>query len=491
VEWYEGARRLKGYEAEEVIGRHVSIFYTPEDIRSRKPEREMATALAVGRSEEESWRVRKDGSRFWGNEIMVPLVDEHGVFVGFTKITRDLTERKQMENALRESEERQRLLIEDVKEYAIFMTDPQGNVVTWNTGAERLLGYSEAEILGRSGKIIFTPEDRETGAADREFQTAMRVGQAMDERWHLRKDGSRFWASGVLTALRDETGQLRGFSKVMRDNTERRRWEEELRASRDELEVRVGERTAALAGAVEALRAEVQEREQAEVARQELMRRLVAAQEEERRRIALELHDQTGQNLTALILGLTNLMNSFPSPEVGERVRKLSELAKEIGQEVHHLAWDLRPISLDQLGLKTGLVNYVEDWSERSGISAEVQGVGTQPDGLPPLLLTTLFRIVQEALTNILKHSQATQVGVIIEFSQRSATVIVEDNGIGFDVEALMNSAGVERRLGLVGMRERMTLIGGDLAIESTAGSGTTVFARVPLAPTENNDAPG
>ena len=489
VDWYEGARRLKGYEAEEVIGRHVSLFYIPEDVESGKPQREMETALAEGRCEEESWRVRKDGSRFWGNETMTPLYDEQGTFVGFSKITRDLTERKQMEDALRESEERQRLLIEDVKEYAIFMLDPQGNVATWNTGAERILGYSEPEILGRSVATIFTPEDRARGAVERELGTAIQVGQAMDERWHLRKDGSRFWASGVMTALRDEVGQLRGFSKVMRDNTERRRWEEDLRAAHDELERRVEERTVELAGAVQALRQEVQERRQSEEVRRELLRQLVTAQEEERRRIARELHDQTGQGLTALILGLTTLLSLCDTPPAQDQVRRLTVLAKEIGQEIHHLAWDLLPASLDQLGLKTALVNYGEEWAGRTGIAVDVHSVGKEPVSLPAPVPTTLFRVVQEALTNVLKHAHATQVGIILEFSPTSIGAIIEDNGVGFDVDTMMNSPVVERRLGLTGMRERMLQVGGSLTVESSPGSGTTIFARVPLPVEEGSDA--
>jgi len=218
--WNEGAARLKGYAEHEIIGQHFAIFFTPEDRQLGKPEYEKGMAEAHGRYEGEGWRVRKDGSRFWGNEIITAIRDASGRLTGFTKIARDLTERRAMEEALRESEERHRLLVENVRDYAVFTLDADGRVTSWNPGAQRVFGYDGEEIIGRHGAVLFTPEDVATGEHAKELATALAEGRASDDRWQVRRDGSRFWASGVTNAMRDEAGALRGFAKVCRDLTE-------------------------------------------------------------------------------------------------------------------------------------------------------------------------------------------------------------------------------------------------------------------------------
>jgi len=232
VSWNAGAERLKGYHAEEIVGQHHSRFYPPEDVRAGKPERALQQALVEGQWEDEGWRVRKDGSRFWANVIITPLHDAQGTPLGFAKLTRDLTERRRAEAVLRQNEERLRLMVDSVKDYAIIMLDREGRVISWNAGAERTKGYRAEEILGRHFSRFYPPEDVAQGKPEWELERAMRDGQFEDEGWRVRKDGSRFWANVVITPVRDAQQVLVGFAKVTRDATERRRAEAEIRRQR-------------------------------------------------------------------------------------------------------------------------------------------------------------------------------------------------------------------------------------------------------------------
>lgn len=229
VTWNPGAQRIKGYLADEIIGQHFSRFYTHDALESGWPAYELKVANEVGRFEDEGWRLRKDGSKFWANVVITALRDESGKLLGFSKVTRDLTERKRAEEALRLSEQRFRSLVESTTDYAIFMLDPEGRVATWNTGARRIKGYSAEEIVGQHFSRFYPREAVESGWPAHELAVASEVGRFEDEGWRLRKDGSRFWANVVITALRDETGKLTGFSKITRDLTERKEAEENAR----------------------------------------------------------------------------------------------------------------------------------------------------------------------------------------------------------------------------------------------------------------------
>jgi len=226
LSWNPGAERFKGYKAHEIIGRHFSTFYSEEDKAARKPERELEEAIANGRVEDEGWRIRKDGTRFWANVVITALRDPAGKLVGFGKVTRDLSERRAASEALRESEQRFRLLVHGVRDYGIFMLDPTGHVISWNEGAERMKGYAAHEILGQHFSKFYPPEDLAWDKPGMELETATRVGHFEDEGWRLRKDGTRFWANVVITAVREPSGKLAGFSKVTRDLSERRAAEE-------------------------------------------------------------------------------------------------------------------------------------------------------------------------------------------------------------------------------------------------------------------------
>ncbi|QKV54580.1 PAS domain-containing hybrid sensor histidine kinase/response regulator [Comamonas antarctica] len=223
MSWNAGAARLKGYTAEEIIGRHFSIFY-PEPAKQKMwPDHELQLATEHGTYEEEGWRVRKDGSMFWANVVITALRDPQGQLTGFGKVTRDLTERRLQEEALRQSEERFRLLIEGVRDYAIYMLDPMGRIQSWNSGAELIKGYKAAEVLGRHYSMFFRSEDVAQGLPGQELRDCLQRGRTEEEGWRVRKDGSTFWANIVMVPMWSADGSHLGFAKVTRDMTESRR----------------------------------------------------------------------------------------------------------------------------------------------------------------------------------------------------------------------------------------------------------------------------
>jgi len=231
ISWNAGAAKVKGYTPTEIIGQHFSRFFTAEDQEKRLPQNILESARAHGRHETEGWRVRKDGNRFWCNAILHQVRDEHGDLIGFAKVTRDITERIRARDALLESERRFRILVEGVIDYAIYMLDPSGIIVNWNPGAQRLKGYTVDEIVGQHFSKFYSKEDRRTGLPARVLETATREGRYEAEGWRVRKDGSRFWASVVVDAIRNGKGELEGFAKVTRDITERRAAQDILRES--------------------------------------------------------------------------------------------------------------------------------------------------------------------------------------------------------------------------------------------------------------------
>ncbi len=223
--WNPGAQHIKGYAAAEIVGKHFSVFYPPDALARGWPQQELEIATALGRFEEEGWRVRKDGSIFWASVVITALRDPSGRLCGFAKITRDLSERKRQEESLRRSEERFRLLIDGVKDYAIIFLTEEGRVASWNAGAERILGYAADEVVGRHCSTFFRSADANEDAAGRELEASMRAGHVESEGWRVRKNGARFWAHVVTTPLRDKAGRLVGYAQVTRDLTENKRME--------------------------------------------------------------------------------------------------------------------------------------------------------------------------------------------------------------------------------------------------------------------------
>jgi PAS domain S-box-containing protein len=235
VSWNSGAQRLKGYTKNEILGQHFSRFYTPEDRDAGVPETALKTARETGRFHAEGWRVRKDGTRFWASVVIDAIRDKKGELVGYAKVTRDVTERQIAQQELLESERRFRRLVEGVTDYAIFQLDPSGIIQTWNAGAQKIKGYSAEEVLGQHFSMFYPPEDRAAGIPDKALQTAASEGRYEAEAWRVRKDGTRFCASVVIDAIRDEGGKLTGFAKVTRDVTERHETEKKLKQAQEQL----------------------------------------------------------------------------------------------------------------------------------------------------------------------------------------------------------------------------------------------------------------
>jgi PAS domain S-box-containing protein len=237
--WNTGAQRIKGYRRDEIIGKHFSVFYTPEAVAARWPAEELRRAALQGRVEDEGWRLRKDGSRFWANVVITAFRGRGGNLLGYIKVTRDLTERRLQEERLRASEHTLRQLLASVVDYAIYSMDTSGVITSWNVGAQRIKGYTADEAIGQNFSMFYLPEDAARGLPQAGLARAAQEGHFQTEGWRVRKDGTRLWASVTISPIRDEKGALVGFSKVTRDLTERRRYEEDLREREESLRMLV------------------------------------------------------------------------------------------------------------------------------------------------------------------------------------------------------------------------------------------------------------
>ena len=391
------------------------------------------------------------------------------------RMAADCIERSQAERALRHGEEKLRRAM-DIETVGIIFFNTSGSIADANDAFLRMSGHSREELeLGQLRWDTMTPPEwiPHSLNAVAEFKA---LGRTIPyEKQFTRKDRSRWWALCSATRLEGDEGV-----EFIIDITERKAGDEELRRHRDDLEIRVQERTAALDAANGALRDEIVERQRAEASRQELLRQLASAQEEERRRISRELHDEVGQHITALMLGLKSFEHACTEPPNPATLASLQAITEKVGKEIHDLALELRPTALDDLGLLRTLANYIEQWSSTSKIEVDFHSAGWTGERLPPPIETTAYRIVQEALTNVVKHAAATRVSLIIERRPEQVTLIIEDDGNGFDVDALPPYPRT-KRLGLLGMVERAALMDGEVKVESGPQKGTTVFVRIPL----------
>ncbi|MFL9893216.1 PAS domain-containing sensor histidine kinase [Paraburkholderia sp. RL17-381-BIF-C] len=341
-------------------------------------------------------------------------------------------------------EDRYHLLIDAVQDYAIFMLDQDGRVASWNGGAHKIKGYAPGEIIGRHFSVFYTPEDVAAAKPERELALAIAQGRVADQGWRVRRDGSRFWADVTITAVCDAAGALLGFAKVTRDMTERMRLAELEHAS-------------------------------------ELAAQIQRTREYEQRRIARELHDDLGQQLTALKMGVVALERRMgENASDPEGLTAATELQRQIDGMVaslRRIASDLRPPLLDDLGLVAALEWLTDDFTQRFNVVATLHNT-VDDTGFTPFASSALFRIVQEALTNVARHAQASRVVVEISSDPNTCSLHIEDNGCG----ALLEDTGRRGSFGLLGMGERVRQLHGRLAIDTAPGHGFRITAKIPLS---------
>lgn len=389
--------------------------------------------------------------------------------------------------SLHEGEQRLGQVFESAMDYAILAMDPEGIVTLWSPGAEALFGWGATEAIGRHFSFIFTEEDRHEGRPEQEIDTALRTGAAEDERWKKRKDGSQFFASGIVRPVFNREGKHTGFTKICRDRTERKERQEaqlEKERLRDEmtkvLESRVEERTSELREALRDLTSEAAERRKLEVEREKLLQRLVTSREEERSRIAMVLNENLSQHMVALKMRMERLtkLPGKSGPGEDDNWSDLSDLSREVESfitAVQAQAWALRPPELDHLGLEVAIRNYASIWMSETSIAVDLKTDGWDDFRMSSDVEIALYRVVQESLANVARHARSRRVRIVLEHDP-SIVVRIEDEGVGFSPD------DVGEGLGLLEMRERISLLGGDLLVDSCPEKGTIVTARLPRA---------
>ncbi|MFL5801899.1 MAG: PAS domain S-box protein [Roseiflexaceae bacterium] len=395
----------------------------------------------------------------------------------------DSTGHNQAEAALHASEERYRTLVEQMSE-GLLQVDTHDVIQFVNDRYCEMTGYPRTELIGKPAAQLLLLSDADRRIAQEQNR---RRTQGAAERYEIRlrkQSGQVIWVEVGGTLVVDAAGAIIGSIGVVTDITTRKQAEAALRRAHDALETRVAERTCELAAANAALRQENTEHRRTEHARQQLLKQLVSAQEEERGRIARELHDSLGQYLTALRVGLEGVQaQDSCSPHMADNLQRLCDLALTLDVAVDRLAFELRPAALDDLGLEQALDMLAREWTATSHIPVDLHTSGFDQRRLPATLETTVYRTVQEALTNVLKHARATHVSLVVEQRPTEVLAIIEDDGQGFNLHTVTQTPGAPRRFGLTGMHERVLLAGGQLDIETAPGAGTVVYLHIPLPP--------
>ncbi len=511
LSWNPGAERFKGYKADEIIGKHFSIFYPRELVAEGFPEFELRTAANTGRFEDEGWRIRKDGTRFWANVVITALRDKSGRLVGYAKVTRDLTERREAEEALRESEQRFRLLVEGVKDYAIFMLDPDGRVTTWNDGAERIIGYRAKEIIGQHFSRFYPEEDKAADKPARELEIANRVGDYEEEGWRVRKDGSMFWSSVLITAIRNKAGELVGYGKVTRDLTERRAAEQ--KAIEDAQRVAAEE-----AARREAERRETELRELTEQLRRrtaELERQTQIA--EEARIRADEANRAKGEFLASmshelrtplnaiggyadlLSMGLSGPVNEQQTDQLSRIKRSQEHLLGIINDilnfsriEAGQITYDIRDVSMHDM---------VEAVTHMILPQATAKGINLDTRECPPEIVARgdrakIEQIILNLLSNAVKFTpRKGSIHLSCGVVEDQVLLEVRDTGTGIPKEKLgaifepfvqvgrtLTNTPEGAGLGLAISRDLARAMHGDISVRSTVGVGSEFCVTLPRA---------
>lgn len=456
--WNPGAQRIKQYAPDEITGKHFSVFYTEPDRSARNPWRQLEVAAETGRYQEENWRLRKDGSRFWADVVITAVRDKDGNLMGFGQITRDLTER-------REAETRYRLLIEAVTDYAIYSLDPKGIITSWNTGAERIKGYTTDEILGRHFSTFYTPEDAAAGMPAYVLRQAAENGHYEGEGWRVRKDGTRFWSSVVVTAIRDEAGELVGFSKITRDVSDRKKLLDTIQQHAEELELRVAEREQTNAE-LEAFSYSVSHD----------LRSPLRAIEGFADIIATDYGNQLPEPVQAYLNQISNA------------TRRMNRLVQDLLEYSRLSRIELKPTATDVEAIIEDARQQIEE-PLREHVKLDVQA-GLQAFVHAP----TLTQIVYNLINNGLKFYPAgkqPQVEVSARRGEGTVRIVVSDHGIGIPVEHHERIFQVFERLhsatkypgtgiGLAIVKRGISRMGGTVSLKSEPGNGSTFTLEVP-----------
>lgn len=460
ISWNPGAQLIKGYEADEIIGQHFSRFYEPADVARGWPAEELVRAAADGRFEDENWRLRKDGTRFWAGVVITAMRDASGKLIGFAKVTRDLTERRRHNEELRQSEEQFRLLMDGVRDYAIIMLDASGHVRTWNEGAQQIIGYTAEEIVGRHFSRFYPAESIERLWPEHELSVARLQGRFEEEGWRVRRDGSRFWASVVITALRSPDGELAGFAKVTQDITQRQRLE----------------------------------------ALQESAREMTVF-------LAMLSHELRNP--------LAPIRNAVAVLEMSENLDRMVEWSRDvIGRQVGHLSRLVDDL-LDVSRITSGKIVLVQSSVDlRQIVVHAVEGSRTQfaerhhtlTEHLPdhPVFVngdpTRLTQVVTNLLSNAAKYTpDGGQISITLQQQDREVVLCIKDSGVGLAPDMLERAfelfAQGERTLarsegglgvGLTLVRRLVEMHGGTVSAKSAGpGQGSTFDVRLP-APVPN-----
>ncbi|MGA0609280.1 PAS domain-containing sensor histidine kinase [Caldimonas sp. KR1-144] len=465
MSWNAGAQRIEGWRADEIIGRSFETFYTPEALAAGWPKEELRRAARDGRFEDLGWRVCKDGHQIWASVVITALRDERGELVGFGKVVRDLTELKRQQEALRQSEQLFRLLVQSVEDYAIFMLDAQGAILTWNDGAAAIHGYEPHEVLGTHFARLFTPEDAQAGRPGAELARALRDGRAEDQGWRVRKGGTRFWADVVVTPVHDSQGALLGFAKVTRDLTEHRRLAELERSSQ-----RMSEFLAMLAHELRNPLAPIRNAVAVMQAMNALPPTLVQLRE--------IIGRQTGQ-LTRLVDDLLDVARVATGKIVLRR-------AAVDFREVVHLSVEAAQPEMDARG-------------HRLNLSLPTQALPMHADA------ARLAQVLQNLLNNAARYTpDGGEIGLAVRVEDGQCVTVVSDSGVGLAPHSLTRifelfvqeapeAPGYDRGLGVGLALARMLVIqhGGSLQAHSEGlGRGSRFTLSLPLAQTPVDQQP-